>query len=52
MASIPFMRAVYEYIRFAGAVEADASSLGVTLYQYTASITEHRVLVAMRFIVR
>ena len=37
---------------FAGAVDADASSLGVTLYQYTASITEHRVLAAMRFIVR
>ena len=29
---------------FAGAVDADTSSLGVTLYQYTASITEHRVV--------
>ena len=50
--STPLIRAVYEYIRFAGAVDADASSLGVTLYQYTASITEHRVLAAMHFIVR
>ena len=49
MTSTPFIQAVYKYIMFAGAVDADASSLGVTLYQYTASITEHRVLVAIRF---
>ena len=36
----------------AGAVEAIASSFGVTLYQYDAFMTEQRVLAAIRLMVR